>query len=944
MHCGEWGKTNTCPTGFTKRHEHDGHRAYGSTPQNECCLGTCHESFTGTCPPGKVNRGADDYHSCKNMEGTWNECDNADHCCETPRAYCKEWNGTCPAGKEKRGDDDMHQCSDGSCDADDCCGVHCGHWGKNESNTCPPGTQKRSEHDGHRAYGAAVTNECCVKTCHANYQGECPAGKQVRPENDMHDCGDRCDQADECCETPPAICRNWKVNNASDGSVVPGTCPAGLTKRSDDDEHHCRDNICNEQECCKAYCSGYFANDAYNLQAGCPAGTFKRHSSDRSECPNNVCSNEFCCGNDCRDWASNNTCPAKTKLYPNRGHMYFGGDDPQQRCCLSTCDVAFTGTCTGGKQLRPPDDYHQCKGTHGDHTWDRCDEESDCCKSPSAYCTAFTGTCPAGTKQRRADDTHECGGGICSTSDCCVAICSEWKADDGSAGTCPAGKTKRHIDDWHHCQGGKCNENECCITTCKGFTGTCPAGSKKRSDNDHSTCPSDNCNVDFCCGYDCFDGSVTCDASKGEKVMPFGQYFKSGYSWESKEERCCIATCDDNFKGTCPAGKLVLTDPWHHCGRDGQKCDESACCRATCKAAFTGTCPAGTQKRSDLDSHDCAENGGTCGVSECCVKTCHLNFKGTCPAGQKVRGKWDLRDCGDDCDQAQVCCKEPEKCDPNAGVKDTTMTHSCDEVEIDWKDCDAFKKSVICSDGEKDGCYANCWSSATNVDWKQTVLKDSVKCADWETFKCPGDTTKIVEEEKVVQVVTVKQTLGIRGMDKEQIKSKKSNIEAAIAESIGNGILANQVKITKIDGEAVSRRRRLLNGAEVDIEYEVTVDLDSEAAATQLQTSLQEATKKTDFVQTVATSFKKVASIEINVSKKSEATVSTSSETKTVKKVVNADGSDFTYTKKGRVSRSNSPTPAGLDEEDLLSEGSKMYDMGRVLSITLVIGTMFSFL
>ena len=72
-----------------------------------------------------------------------------------------------------------------------------------------------------------------------------------------------------------------------------------------------------------------------------------------------------------------------------------------------------------------------------------------------------------------------------------------------------------------------------------------------------------------------------------------------------------------------------------------------------------------------------------------------------------------MTDCGDRCNETEVCCKEPAKCDPNAGVADESMTHTCDDTKPPEQNCDYFKEHVLCGDG----CYSRCWASATNIDW-----------------------------------------------------------------------------------------------------------------------------------------------------------------------------------------------------------------------------------
>ena len=66
----------------------------------------------------------------------------------------------------------------------------------------------------------------------------------------------KCDGG-ECC-SHEATCGSW-----------PGVCPVGKQRREAHDMHVCKDNICNEAECCQTKCSDW--------PGVCPTGEYKSH-------------------------------------------------------------------------------------------------------------------------------------------------------------------------------------------------------------------------------------------------------------------------------------------------------------------------------------------------------------------------------------------------------------------------------------------------------------------------------------------------------------------------------------------------------------------------------------------------------------------------------------------------------------------------------------------
>ena len=413
VQCLEWGKNNTCPAGFTKSHAFVRLHVNGSNLQNVCCLGTCQNFFNGTCPnAGMVMR--NDHTQCKNADGTWDECHNPWRCCETRTAYCKDWNGTCPAGTNKS-TNFWHRCYDGLCDANDCCGVHCGEWGRN--NTCPARFTKRNEFRlvGN---GSNPQNECCYGTCHNLFNGTCPAGKVKSRYNwckTMERGWDSCTNADYCCETRIAYCRHWN-----------GTCPAG-TRNSTYYWDRCYDGLCDADDCCYVHCPEWGKNN------NCPAGTnlSSYNYTQRGSNPQNTCCNygysatgpataywstgptgpntasgdtgptgpNTASGDTgptgpntaewgrCSEWGKNNSCPSgftirRTFSYSTSVHPYdpLG---PLTGCCAAQCHVFFNGTCPAGQVKRGADDYFSCKGVPGTESeqWtDRCNS-NHCCTS-----------------------------------------------------------------------------------------------------------------------------------------------------------------------------------------------------------------------------------------------------------------------------------------------------------------------------------------------------------------------------------------------------------------------------------------------------------------------------------------------------------------------------------------------------------------------------------
>ena len=196
--------------------------------------------------PRECKRCTDPTHNCKcsMRKGASGVCGSSPYC------YDAATTATCNRTARE-------QCA---ADSDIWCGstdpVTCSSW----MGTCPVDKQKRVDGDNYTCPNGICTEEaCCIKMC-SSWMGKCPAGQYKR--DDYHPCS-TCNF--ECCQDG-AICSHWETPICSSWN---GACPAGKHKREAHDMHVCKDNICNEAECCLTKCSDW--------PGVCPTGEYKSH-------------------------------------------------------------------------------------------------------------------------------------------------------------------------------------------------------------------------------------------------------------------------------------------------------------------------------------------------------------------------------------------------------------------------------------------------------------------------------------------------------------------------------------------------------------------------------------------------------------------------------------------------------------------------------------------
>ena len=196
--------------------------------------------------PRECKRCTDPTHNCKcsMRKGASGVCGSSPYC------YDAATTATCNRTARE-------QCA---ADSDIWCGstdpVTCSSW----MGTCPVDKQKRVDGDNYTCPNGICTEEaCCIKMC-SSWMGKCPAGQYKR--DDYHPCS-TCNF--ECCQDG-AICSHWETPICSSWN---GACPAGKHKREAHDMHVCKDNICNEAECCQTKCSDW--------PGVCPTGEYKSH-------------------------------------------------------------------------------------------------------------------------------------------------------------------------------------------------------------------------------------------------------------------------------------------------------------------------------------------------------------------------------------------------------------------------------------------------------------------------------------------------------------------------------------------------------------------------------------------------------------------------------------------------------------------------------------------
>ena len=185
----------TCDGGKQPRSEHD-----------------CHGSFLGDSDPDSKVLGECCRLNC------YSEINRRGLACGTGRARSKE-DFHMPFG------DDWTSQSDEKI-KEECCQQKCSDVMESRGLTCSTG-EMRDKSDWHNPFSRGkddgdVIVECCRKKCFGNFEGTCDGSKIPRPESDGHNCGDRCDQPDECCIDDNTCSKHFK-----------GKCPDGEVFRED---------------------------------------------------------------------------------------------------------------------------------------------------------------------------------------------------------------------------------------------------------------------------------------------------------------------------------------------------------------------------------------------------------------------------------------------------------------------------------------------------------------------------------------------------------------------------------------------------------------------------------------------------------------------------------------------------------------------------------------
>ncbi len=226
-----------CPSG-TPRSEHDWHNPFGddwSSRSNseitaECCSRSCFSEFAAkgiACNPGKEVRNEGDFHQPP-FSPPFSDWDSdtdgfvdflKKECCRSTCWGEMQSRGyTCNEDDRMKNKNDHHQPSfvdDGDWSKgteedfkNECCETRCSTVMSARGLTCTQG-EPRDHGDWHSPFSHSflvdrfsdenVLLQCCQNKCFGNFKGTCPGDKIPRGENDGHNCGEKCDQADECC-------------------------------------------------------------------------------------------------------------------------------------------------------------------------------------------------------------------------------------------------------------------------------------------------------------------------------------------------------------------------------------------------------------------------------------------------------------------------------------------------------------------------------------------------------------------------------------------------------------------------------------------------------------------------------------------------------------------------------------------------------------------------
>jgi hypothetical protein len=157
--------------------------------------------------------------------------------------------------------------------------------------------------------------------------------------------------------------------------------------------------------------------------------------------------------------------------------------------------------------------------------------------------------------------------------------------------------------------------------------------------------------------------------------------------------------------------------------------------------------------------------------------------------------------------------------------------------------------SADCGNGIKDAneadvdcgkdCFALCQVDkmcSSDFDCESWKCKNDVCVEDDQTVRFLAASGAAAAKKKVVQTAT------LTGITKAQFESKKTEIEAGIAEELG--LSADMVSVRVLD----SRRRNLESGLKI----EITVLVADETAATAMETKLKPSTFKSTLVQKIS--------------------------------------------------------------------------------------------
>ena len=391
-------------------------------------------------------------------------------------------------------------------------------------------------------------------------------------------------------------------------------------------------------------------------------------------------------------------CPAVFKFGMIPGGNCTSNSIKNDSSCQIQCDTGFiTTTIVSPHQRHTLNSSAYCQVAPQSGTTTLF-YNINCTKSCEEY------ICPSQMSQLPNPELASCPSGICTSSMCCLELCSSFD--------CVSGRRmlpKINSNGIVCTSTSGCTEEECCDQTCaSSFVSDCGIGFTLNDNLNQINCNSTTCTISQCC-------RSTCDNTAFTYCLPGSGYsLKSGSSsipcgGPNPQTDCDIAVC---CNPTCcrdveicirSTSSLVLAAGYESISCPSGTCVESDCCEVSCQN-YVCDASQGLTLRDDHQAIGCSFSSG-CASSDCCIDRCQ----------------------GVTCTSVSTC-HLPGTCDPTTGTCSNPLTS-------DGTTCSISTRAGTCSSGR---CIATASSipcgSSSCTDIGQTCV--TTRCQDAATGTC----------------------------------------------------------------------------------------------------------------------------------------------------------------------------------------------------------------